>query len=170
MALCKSFDSIAPQVAKGVFLAENCTLVGDVVIGAGSNIWYGTVIRGDVGKVRIGERVNVQDLSCIHMTTDISNSFIADDVSIGHGVIVHGARIEKGALIGMGSILMDNCVIGEGAIVGAGSLVTSGTVIPPRTLALGRPAKVVRELTEEECKAGRNTANKYVMLAAKHGV
>jgi carbonic anhydrase/acetyltransferase-like protein (isoleucine patch superfamily) len=143
-------------------------VVGDVVLGDDSNVWYGVVIRGDVGKVRIGKRVNLQDLVCVHMTTDLSDAVIGDDVSIGHSAIVHGAIIEDGALIGMGSILMDNARIGRGAIVGAGSLVTSGTVIAPGTLALGRPAKVIRELSSEEARAGVDTAHKYVGLARAH--
>lgn len=165
MGLVKRYKEIAPTLAAGVWLAETAAVIGDVVLGEDTNVWYGSVIRGDVGAVRIGCRVNVQDLSCIHMTEKLSSSIIEDDVSIGHGVIVHGARIERGVLVGMGTILMDNAVIGEQAIVGAGSLVTAGTVIPPRTLALGRPARVIRPLREDEIGAGEHTARKYVRLA-----
>jgi len=165
MALVKRYKEIAPRLGVGVWLAENAAVIGDVVLGDDTNVWYGSVIRGDVGAVRIGCRVNVQDLSCIHMTEDLSSAVIEDDVSLGHGVIVHGARIEGGALIGMGSILMDNAVIGECSIIGAGSLVTADTVIPKRVLALGRPARVVRGLREDELEAGRRTARKYVRLA-----
>jgi carbonic anhydrase/acetyltransferase-like protein (isoleucine patch superfamily) len=102
------------------------------------------------------------------MTTSISNTEIAEDVTVGHGVILHGARIESGALIGMGSILLDNTVIGEQCLVGAGSLVPSGLVVPPRMLVLGRPARVVRELSPDECQQGRLLAARYVELARKH--
>jgi len=165
VALIKRYRDVAPTIESGVWLAENVAVIGDVVLGEETNVWYGSVIRGDVGAVRIGRRVNVQDLCCIHMTEKLSTSVIDDDVSLGHGVIVHGARIERGVLVGMGSILMDNAVIGEEAIIGAGSLITAGTVIPPRVLALGRPARVIRSLRDDEVGAGRKTALKYVRLA-----
>jgi carbonic anhydrase/acetyltransferase-like protein (isoleucine patch superfamily) len=168
MALVLPYLSIHPDIADGVFLASTVQVIGDVVIGEDANIWYGTVIRGDVGAVRIGKRANIQDLCCLHMTKHISTTVIGDDVSIGHSVIVHGATVEDGALIGMGCILMDNAVIGADAIVGAGSLVTGGVHIPPRTLALGRPARVVRELTDEELGAGRRTSERYLGLAQDH--
>lgn len=165
MGLVKRYKDFAPTLGAGVWLAETAAVIGDVVLGPDTNVWYGTVIRGDVGAVRIGCRVNLQDLCCVHMTENVSSSIIDDDVSLGHGVIVHGARIERGALIGMGSILMDNAVVGEQTIVGAGSLVTAGTVLPPRVLALGRPARVVRPLRDDELEAGLKTARKYVRLA-----
>ena len=165
MGLVKRYKDVAPTLGPGVWLAETAAVIGDVVLGEDTNVWYGTVIRGDVGAVRIGCRVNLQDLCCVHMTENVSSSIIDDDVSLGHGVIVHGARIERGALIGMGSILMDNAVVGEQTIVGAGSLVTAGTVLPPRVLALGRPARVVRPLRDDELEAGLKTARKYVRLA-----
>lgn len=168
MAVIRRFREHVPVLGERIFLADGVAVVGDVVIGDDTNIWYGTVIRGDVGKVRIGARVNVQDLSCIHMTTGISDAIIMDEASIGHGVIVHGAIVESGALVGMGCVLMDNARIGEEALIGAGSLVTSGTHIPPRTLAHGRPARVIRDLTPEECGAGRATSKKYVGLARFH--
>lgn len=165
MGLVKRYKDVSPNLGAGVWLAETAAVIGDVVLGEDTNVWYGTVIRGDVGAVRIGCRVNLQDLCCVHMTENVSSSIIDDDVSLGHGVIVHGARIERGALIGMGSILMDNAVVGEQTIVGAGSLVTAGTVLPPRVLALGRPARVVRPLRDDELEAGLKTARKYVRLA-----
>jgi carbonic anhydrase/acetyltransferase-like protein (isoleucine patch superfamily) len=126
------------------------------------------VLRGDVGEIRIGQRVNVQDLTCIHMTENLSRTIVEDEVSIGHSVVIHGAIIEGGALIGMGSVVMDNARVGEEAIIGAGSLVTGNMIIPPRTLAMGRPARVVRELSGEEILAGRTTAAKYVKLGQIH--
>jgi gamma-carbonic anhydrase len=168
MALILPFESQHPILGQRVFVAASASVVGDIEIGDDTNIWYGCVLRGDVGKIRIGRRVNIQDLTCIHMTENLSDALIEDDVSIGHAAIIHGAIIESGALIGMGSVVMDNARVGEEAIVGAGSLVTGNARIPPRTLALGRPARVVRELSAEEARAGRTTAEKYVKLGHIH--
>lgn len=167
-ALVKAYRGTTPRWGEGCFLAENSTLVGDVELGDGVNVWYGAVLRGDVGKIRIASGANIQDLACVHMTKNRSNAMIGESVSIGHGAIVHGALIEAGALIGMGVILMDNARIGEESLIGAGALVTEGTVIPPRSLALGRPAKVVRRLSAEEALAGRRTAERYLGLAKEH--
>ena len=164
--LVKSYKDIAPIFGQGVRLAENATVVGDVVLGDGVNLWYGGVIRGDVGKVRIGNHANLQDLCCIHMTKYKSDAILGQSVSVGHSAIVHGAIVEDGVLIGMGAIIMDNARIGEQSIIGAGSLVTQGVVIPPRSLVMGRPAKVVRQLDEEEMLAGAKTAERYLGLAA----
>ena len=168
MALVLPYLHHAPRLGSGIFLAASSSVVGDVEIGDDSNIWYGCVLRGDVGQIRIGKRVNVQDLTCIHMTENLSRSIIEDEVSIGHSVVIHGAIIEGGALVGMGSVVMDNARIGEEAIIGAGSLVTGNTKIPPRTLAMGRPARVIRELSPQEIGAGRATAAKYVKLGQIH--
>lgn len=149
-------------------MAAQVSVIGDVEIGECANIWYGTVIRGDVGKVRVAAEANVQDMCCLHMTRDVSDTYILEQASVGHGVIVHGAIVEAGALVGMGCILMDNARIGEEAIIGAGSLVTQRMVIPPRTLAFGRPAKVIRALNADEIEAGRKTAQRYLGLAAEH--
>jgi carbonic anhydrase/acetyltransferase-like protein (isoleucine patch superfamily) len=169
MALIKAYRGIRPQLGKRVFLAESASVTGDVVVGDDCNIWYGCVVRGDVGKIRFGRRVNLQDLSCVHTTENLSEALVDDDVSMGHGVILHGAIIEAGVLVGMGSVLMDNARIGAQSIIGAGSLVTAGTIIPPRSLAFGRPAKVVRSLDDKELLAGKSTAEKYVKLGREHG-
>jgi gamma-carbonic anhydrase len=165
-ALVKAFEGISPQIGSGVRLAENATVVGDVVLGEGVNVWYGSVIRADVGRVRVGRNANLQDLCCIHMTKYKSDSILGDDVSIGHAAIVHGAIIEEGVLVGMGAIVMDNARIGAQSIVGAGSLVTENVVIPPRSLVLGRPGRVVRTLTDVEILAGAHTSQRYLGLAA----
>lgn len=170
MALLLPFLDHFPKVGKAVFLAASASIVGDVEIGDDSNIWYSCVLRGDVGQIRIGRRVNVQDLTCIHMTENLSAAIVEDEVSIGHSAIIHGAIIEGGALIGMGCVIMDNARIGEECIVGAGSLVTGNTKIPPRSLAMGRPARVVRALSAEEIGAGRKTADKYVKLGQTHAL
>lgn len=170
MALILDFEGELPTIGQKVFLASNSTVVGKVEIGDETNIWYGCVLRADVGRITIGQRVNIQDLSCVHMTKYKSNAVIEDEASIGHGVIVHGAIVGAGALVGMGCVLMDNARIGEESIVGAGSLVTAETIIPPRSLAFGRPARVIRELGPEEIQAGRKTAARYLGLAAAHQV
>jgi len=164
MALIKAFREMAPRVV-GAFVADNATVIGDVELGEEASIWYGSVVRGDMGKIRIGKRSNVQDMSCIHMTSDVSNTLIGDEVTVGHGVVIHGAIIEDGALIGMGALLLDNVRVGEEAFIGAGALLTSGLVVPPRSLVLGRPGKVVRVLSDAEAAQGRKSALKYVNYA-----
>ena len=166
--LVRAFGDWVPQLSPSVFLAETAVVVGNVTIGDESSVWFGAVLRGDVGHIKIGRRSNVQDLSMLHMSRDFSNTEIGDEVTIGHGVIIHGAQIGDGALIGMGAILMDNCVIGSEALVAAGTLVPVGMVVPPRTLVRGSPGKVVRELSEEDWRSGRMLAERYVGVAAQH--
>lgn len=167
-AVIRAYRGSAPKLGARVFLAETAAVVGDIVLADDVSVWFGAVLRGDVGYVRVGARTNIQDLSMLHMTRGISNTEIGEDVTVGHGVIVHGAKIGSGALIGMGSILLDNAEIGEESLIGAGSLVTAGTKIPPRHMALGRPAKVVRELDQAEWQQGRMLAAHYVELARAH--
>ncbi|MDG4656451.1 gamma carbonic anhydrase family protein [Ectobacillus antri] len=138
-----------PRIAKSAFIADFVTITGDVKIGEESSIWFNTVIRGDVSPTMIGNRVNIQDQCTLHQSPKYP-LILEDDVTVGHQVILHSCTIRKDALIGMGSIVLDGAEIGEGAFIGAGSLVPQGKKIPPNTLAFGRPAKVVRELTEED--------------------
>jgi carbonic anhydrase/acetyltransferase-like protein (isoleucine patch superfamily) len=164
----RGFQGIWPKAAEGVFVADTARVIGDVELGEDVSVWYGSVLRGDVGSIRIGARSNVQDLSMLHMTTGISNTVIGEDVTIGHNVVIHGASIGDGALIGMGAILLDNCEIGAEALVAAGSVIASGVRIPPRTLVIGTPGKVVRELRDGEWQQGRVLAARYVELAKAH--
>lgn len=150
-----------PDIHGSAFIALNATIIGDVTIGKESSVWFNTVIRGDVAPTHIGNRVNIQDLSLIHQTPGIP-VIIEDDVTIGHQVTVHAATIRENALIGMGSMILDGAEIGENAYLGAGSLVTPGKIIPARTLAFGRPAKVVRELTEEDYQEMARIRKNYV--------
>lgn len=138
-----------PKIAPSAFIGEGVVITGEVSVGEGSSIFYNTVIRGDVSPTVIGEKVNIQDLCCLHQSPAFP-LILEDDVSIGHQATLHSCHIKKGALVGMASIVLDGAVIGEGAFIGAGSLVTQGTIIPPNTLAFGRPAKVVRELNEAD--------------------
>jgi carbonic anhydrase/acetyltransferase-like protein (isoleucine patch superfamily) len=167
-AIVRPFGEFFPRLASGVYLAPTAAVVGDVELGEDSSVWYGAVLRGDVGRIRIGRGTNVQDLACIHMSRDISHAEIGDHVTIGHHAVIHGARVENGALIGIGSILLDNAVVGSEALVAAGSLVSAGTIIPPRTLARGQPARVIRDLTEEEWTQGQRLAERYVGVAREH--
>ena len=158
-----------PLIDKSAWVAPGATVIGDVVIGEESSVWFGCVIRGDVHKIRIGKRVNIQDLSMIHVThykkpdkSDGSPTIIGDDVTIGHRVMLHGCTIEDACLIGMSATILDDAVIGKESIVGAGALVTKGKKFPPRSLILGSPAKVVRELSDEEVAELYASAKRYV--------
>ncbi|WP_173915789.1 gamma carbonic anhydrase family protein [Halobacillus sp. Marseille-Q1614] len=150
-----------PQIDSSVFVAEDAVITGEVSIDEESSIWFKTVIRGDVAPVRIGRQVNIQDLSMLHQSPN-RPLIIEDGVTVGHQVTLHSAHIKKNALIGMGSLILDGAEIGEQAFIGAGSLVPPGKKIPPRTLALGRPAKVVRELTAEDYKELDRIRKSYV--------
>lgn len=150
-----------PEIAETAFISDYVTITGDVKIGAYSSIWFNTVIRGDVAPTIIGERVNVQDNCTLHQNPKYP-LILEDDVTVGHQVLLHSCKIKKGALIGMGSIILDGAEIGEGAFIGAGSLVPQGKKIPPNSLAFGRPAKVVRELNEEDIKDIERIRREYV--------
>ncbi|HZJ79996.1 MAG TPA: gamma carbonic anhydrase family protein [Dysgonamonadaceae bacterium] len=166
MALIKSVRGFTPQIGKNIYLAENATIIGDVIIGDDCSIWYNTVLRGDVNSIRIGNRVNVQDGTVIHTLYQKSVSIIEDDVSIGHNAVIHGAKIESGALIGMGAIVLDHAVIGEGAIIAAGSVVLSGTQVEPGSIYAGVPAKFVKNVDPEQSKEmNQKIANNYIMYA-----
>ncbi|WP_163971516.1 gamma carbonic anhydrase [Oceanobacillus halotolerans] len=156
-----SYKNYQPIIHNSVYVAKNATIIGDVTIDEQSSVWFNTVIRGDVAQTTIGKRVNIQDLSMVHQSPD-TPVIIEDDVTIGHQVTVHGAVIRQNALIGMGSIILDGAEVGENAFIGAGSLVPPGKKIPPNTLALGRPAKVVRDLTEEDYHEMERVRKSYV--------
>lgn len=143
------YKESSPKIDPTVFIADYATITGDVTIGAYSSIWFNAVIRGDVAPVVIGEKVSIQDLSCLHQSPN-KPLIIEDDVIVGHQVTLHSCIIRKKALIGMGSIILDGAEIGEGAFVGAGALVPPGMKIPPNSLAIGSPAKVVREVTDAD--------------------
>lgn len=166
--LIKSVGGKTPQLGRDVFVADGAVIAGDVELGDQASVWYGAVLRGDVGFIRIGARSNVQDLACIHMTTGVSNTIVGEDVTIGHGAIIHGGIIGDRALIGMGSVILDNAEIGEEALIAAGAVVPPRMKVPPRVLVRGQPGRVIRELTAEETRLGLRGAEDYVKLAAKH--
>lgn len=168
--MIKSVRGFTPQIGANTFLADNATIIGDVVIGEGCSIWFGTVIRGDVNSIRIGNGVNIQDGSVLHTLYEKSVIEIGDDVSIGHNVTIHGAKIEHGALIGMGAVVMDHAVVGEGAIVAAGSVVLSKTIIEPGSIYAGVPAKFVKKVDPEQSKEiNQKIAKNYHMYASWYG-
>ncbi len=153
-----------PQFDPSAYIAPNATVIGDVLVEAEASIWFGCVLRAEAAPIVIGPRSNVQDLSVVH-TDPGQPCRLGAGVTVGHHVVLHGATVEDGALIGIGAIILDGAVVGAETIVGAGALVTEGLVIPPRTLALGVPAKVVRELREEELVRLQITAAWYVEQA-----
>jgi len=164
----RGFKGVWPKAPESVFVADTARVIGDVELGEQVSIWYGSVLRGDVGAIRVGARSNIQDLSMLHMSYGISSTVIGEEVTIGHQVVIHGARIGDGALIGIGAILLDNCEIGAEALVAAGTVVTAGTKIPPRTVVVGTPGKVLRDLSESEWQQGRLLAARYVEVAKAH--
>jgi carbonic anhydrase/acetyltransferase-like protein (isoleucine patch superfamily) len=143
------------------YVAPNATIIGQVEVGAEASIWFGCVLRGDNDPITVGPRSNVQDLSVIHTDEGVPCR-IGSGVTVGHRAVLHGATIADGALIGIGAIVLNSANVGEQAVVGAGAVVTEGQEIPPRCLALGVPAKVVRELTEEELGRLKHAADHYV--------
>lgn len=167
-ATVRSHAGTHPQFGRNVFLAETCAVIGDVVIGDESSVWYATVVRGDVMPVRIGNRTSIQDGTIIHVTSDRFGTIIGDDCTVGHAAIVHACTVEDCCLIGMGSILLDGVHVGRGSLVGAGALVTPGTVIPPNSLVIGAPAKVKREINAKEREQILFGAKHYVELARRY--
>lgn len=155
------------KISNSTFIAEGARILGDITTKENVNIWYNAVIRADYNSVEIGKNSNVQDNAVIHLSHD-SKVEIGENVTIGHSAIVHGAKIEDNVIIGMGSIILDNSIIGKNSIIGAGALVTKGKIIPAGSLVLGSPAKVVRELTEEEIESIAKNASDYVENAKRH--
>lgn len=166
MALIKEVRGFTPQIGENVFLADNATIIGDVVMGNDCSVWFNTVLRGDVNSIRIGNRVNIQDGSVLHTLYQKSTIEIGNDVSIGHNVVVHGAKIKDGALIGMGAIILDDAVIGEGAIIAAGAVVLSKTIVEPGSIYAGMPAKFVKKVDPEQAKEmNQKIAKNYLMYS-----
>ncbi len=161
------YKGIMPSVNKGAFIAEGVRIIGDVSIEQDCSIWYNAVLRGDLASIRIGQRSNIQDGSIAHVNVN-QPLLVGEEVSVGHGAIIHGCTIGRGALIGMGAIILNGAVIGEYALIGAGSIVTENKVIPPYTLSLGSPARVVRELNAEDLNRMKLTAESYVLRGREY--
>ncbi len=166
--MIESYDGKRPRLAPDVFVAPGAVIIGDVVIGEGSSIWYNTVVRGDMGSVAIGRHTNIQDLCVLHMTTDVSNLTIGNEVTVGHRVVLHGCTIEDRCLIGMGAVILDNAVIGRDSIVAAGAVVTERAIIPPNSLVVGMPARVKKTLAGMGASPSARIAGHYLDVARKH--
>jgi len=172
-----SYKHTTPTIGEKSWVAPSADVIGDVTCGYDCSIWFGCVVRADVHFIRIGHRVNIQDLSMIHVThykredkSDGNPTIIGDDVTIGHRVMLHGCTIEHACLIGMSATILDGAVIGAESIVGAGALVTKGKIFPPRSLIMGSPAKVVRQLSEDEVKELYASAARYVAFKEDYRV
>ena len=148
--MIRPFRGKHPEIHPTAFVEESAQVIGDVQIGEHSSVWFNAVVRGDVFYIRIGARTNVQDGTVIHVTNGTHATVLEDEVTVGHNVTLHGCHVGRGSLVGMGAIVMDGVRIGEKCLVAAGSLVSPGTVVPPRSLLIGAPARVKRQLTDEE--------------------
>lgn len=167
MALIKSVRGFTPEIGENTYVADNATIVGDVKIGKDCSIWFGTILRGDVNSIRVGDGVNIQDGSVLHTLYERSTIELGDHVSIGHNVTLHGCKVNDYALVGMGSVVMDNAVVGEGAVVAAGAVVLSNTIIEPYTLWAGCPAKFVKKMEPEKTKdLNFRISNNYLMYSS----
>ncbi|MFL6375384.1 MAG: gamma carbonic anhydrase family protein, partial [Pyrinomonadaceae bacterium] len=162
--MLRSFKDKEPTVGSGVFIADTALVIGDVEIGEDSSIWFGSVLRGDVNYIRIGARTNIQDMTMIHVSSKTHATILEDEITVGHNVTLHGCHVESRCLIGIGAILLDGVRVGNNSLVAAGSLLTPGTVIPPRSLVMGSPARVKRELTEDEIAYLDRSWRNYVEL------
>jgi carbonic anhydrase/acetyltransferase-like protein (isoleucine patch superfamily) len=156
-----AFAGKHPKIHPTAFIAENAMVIGDVEIGPESNIWFYSILRGDLNFIRIGARVNIQDGCVLHVDKERYPLILEDEVTLGHRVVAHGCKIGKGSLIGIGAVVLNGAEVGEESIVGAGSVVTPGSLIPARTLALGAPAKPVRPLNEKDFEMLRDTLQDY---------
>ncbi|HSQ90359.1 gamma carbonic anhydrase family protein [Romboutsia sp.] len=165
--MIKEYQGIHPKIDETAFIAESADIIGKVTISKNANIWYNTVIRADENTITIGENTNIQDGCVVHIGTNVSTA-IGKNVTVGHKALIHGCKIGDNTLIGMGSIVLDGAEIGEYTLLGAGSLVPPGKKIPSGVLAMGSPAKVIRELSEEEKQNLVQSALKYIQTANTH--
>jgi len=163
-----TFKGITPNIHESVFLCEGVRIIGDVTIGEDSSVWYNCVIRGDVHYIKIGKRVNIQDMSMIHVTNQKYPTTIGDDVSIAHSVTLHGCTLHDNCLIGMGALVLDNSVVGSNSLVAAGTVVRENFVVPEGVLVAGVPGKIIRDLRPDEIERVRSTSPNYVKYVAEY--
>ena len=156
-----------PKTNDSVFIADSATLVGDITIGDHSSVWYGAVLRGDINQIKIGQRTNIQDLTCIHLENNLP-CIIGNDVTVGHRAILHACTIEDGVLIGMGAIILNGAIIKKGAVIGAGAVVTEGSIVEEHSLWAGIPAKLIKQYSSNKFDENKQWAAKYVALAKHH--
>ena len=164
--MIKDFKDIQTQLGRNVYISENAAVIGDVALGDEVNIWFGAVVRGDMHYIKIDSRSNVQDNAVVHVTSAVSPTNIGSGVTVGHGAIIHGCTIEDNCMIGMGAIVMDDAVIGAGSLVGAGALIPPNMKVPPKSLVVGMPGKVVREVRKEEYEMITERPSEYIELAS----
>lgn len=162
------YRDIMPEIDQSVFVAPNASIIGDVKIGAESSIWFGCAVRGDVNNITIGERTNIQDGTVIHVSSTTQGTYIGDDVTVGHMALLHACTIGNQAFIGMKACIMDDAVVEDQAMVAAGALVTSGKTVPSGQLWGGSPAKYMRNLSDEEIKFLKFSAERYVKLSREY--
>lgn len=160
--MIKPYKGINPRIAPTAYIEESARIIGDVEIGEYSSVWCNAVLRGDVHYIRLGKRTNIQDNCVLHGTNGIYPVILGDDITVGHNVTLHGCIIKDRCLIGMGSIILDGVTIGEDSIIGAGALVTEKSIIPPRSLVMGLPGKVVRQLKDAEVSRILQSAKNYI--------
>ena len=166
--MIRPFNKIFPRLHDTAFVTDDAILIGDVEIGEDSSVWFGSILRGDVNYIRIGERTNIQDQTIIHVSSKGLPTIVGDEVTVGHRVTLHACHVERGCLIGIGAILMDGVRVGSQSLVGADSLLTPGTQIPPRSLVIGSPARVKRELSEDELSSLDRSWRNYVELKEQY--
>ena len=166
--MIRTFQGIKPTIPKSCYIEETGVVIGDVVMGEHCSVWFHAVIRGDVHFIRIGERTNVQDLCMLHVTHDTHPLIIGNEVTIGHGAILHGCTIKDRVLIGMGAIVMDGALIEEDSVVGAGALVLEGMTVPSKSVVLGSPGRVRRAVSEAELAWIKESAENYVKYAGQY--
>ncbi len=166
--MLRTFQGITPTIPKSCFVEETAVIIGDVVLGEESSVWFHAVVRGDVHYIRIGSRTNIQDLCMLHVTHDTHPLIIGNDVTVGHNVVLHGCTIKDRVLVGMGAIIMDGAEIGEDSVVGAGALVTEDTIVPPKSLVLGSPARIKRPVTDQELAWIKESAANYIRYADQY--
>jgi len=166
MALIKSVRGFTPKFGKDCFLADNATVIGEVLMGDNCTVWFNAVVRGDVHSIVIGDNTNIQDGAVIHGTYQKANTVIGSNVSIAHNAVVHGCRVEDNVLIGMGAIIMDGAVIGSNSVIAAGAVVLPGTVVEPDSMYAGMPAKRIKDISPEMREVIARTAKNYPMYAS----
>jgi carbonic anhydrase/acetyltransferase-like protein (isoleucine patch superfamily) len=162
-----SFEGRAPRIAPTAFVAPNATIIGDVTVGEEASVWFGAVLRGDVGRITVGARANVQDNAVLHSSARLP-TVVEEDATVGHGAVLEGCRVRRGALIGMNAVVLHEAVVGERALVAAGSVVTDGTEIPPGTVAAGAPCRVRKPVSGASADWIARAAGAYVALSRRH--
>jgi carbonic anhydrase/acetyltransferase-like protein (isoleucine patch superfamily) len=162
--MIRPFKNIHPKIDETAFVTDDAIVIGDVEIGQDASVWFGSIIRGDVNFIRVGARTNIQDMTMIHVSSKTHSTILEEEITVGHNVTLHGCYVERGCLIGIGAILLDGVRVGANSLVAAGSLLTPGTQIPPKSLVMGSPAKVKRELNDDELAYLEKSWQNYVEL------